>query len=76
MPRIRFVRGVVFDGEQRGPGEEAEVSDKWASILCDGYKDAVRVDGSEAPKLTGMTVKDSLQDRVPTVAHRDPVRKK
>ena len=76
MPKIRFLRGVVVDGEQYGAGKEAEVSDRMARVLCDGYKDAVRIDGSEAPTHTGMTVKDSMLDHRPQVAVCDPVRKK
>ena len=71
MPRIRFVKGVIWKGEGVGPGFEAEVSDKEAQILCDGYKDAVRIDGGEAPKRTGMTVEDVIH-RDPVAEHRDP----
>jgi hypothetical protein len=76
MPRVRFVRGTIWKGEGVSPGHEAEVTERDAYALCEGYKDAVRVDGSEAPKPTGMTTKDVIVDRQVTANHRDPVRKK
>jgi hypothetical protein len=75
MPKIQFVRGVIWNGEGRTPGEIVEVNQHDAMILCDGYKDAVRVDGSEAPKPTGMTTKDVIVDRQVVASHRDPKRK-
>jgi hypothetical protein len=69
MPRVRFVRGVVWNKEPRGAGEEHELSEREARIVCDGYKDAVRID-SESPAPTGMTVRDSMVERVPRMTTR------
>jgi hypothetical protein len=75
MPKVRFIRGIVFQGEPVGPPMEMEVSDRDAQILCEGYKDAVRIDG-EAPKPASMTTKDVIVDRQVTASNRDPSRKK
>jgi hypothetical protein len=75
MPTVRFIRSVVWKGEGVHPGSIAEVTEQEAYAVCEGYKDAVRVDGSEAQKPTGMTTKDVIVDRQVTAQHRDPKRK-
>jgi hypothetical protein len=76
MPTVRFIRSVIWKGEGVHPGTTVEATEQEAYALCEGYKDAVRIDGSEAPKPTGMTTKDVIVDRQVVASHRDPVRKK
>lgn len=71
MPRIRFVRGVIWNKEPRGVGEEHDVTEREAFMLCEGYKDAVRITG-EAPQSSGMTVREQIVTRDPVAEHRDP----
>lgn len=73
MPQVQFVRGTIWNREPREPGEVAEVSERDAYILCDGYKDAVRIDGAAPKAPTGMTVREQIQTRDPVAEHRDPV---
>ncbi len=72
MPLVRFIRGCVWGGEGRGPGDEVEVTDKEALILCDHYKDAVRVDGKQMV-VQAMTTRQEIETRDPVAEHRDPV---
>ncbi len=74
--RIRFLRGIVFRGHPVGPGEEADVTPREAFLLVEGYKDAVRVDGStRRPVATTANVLDGVEvvHGDGTVEHRDPV---
>jgi hypothetical protein len=75
MPTVRFIRSVIWKGEGVHPGTTVEATEQEAYALCEGYKDAVRIDGSEAPKPTGMTTKDVIVDRQVQAVHRDPKRK-
>jgi hypothetical protein len=43
-------------------------------MFCDGYKDAVRIDG-ETPKSRGMTATEVIEQRDPVAEHRDPMAK-
>ena len=76
MERIRFVRSVVFKGEHVGPGQEVNVTAREAFLMVEGYKDAVRVDGS-ARKAVSTTV--HVPDGLDVIhgdgdaEHRDPV---
>jgi len=72
MPRIRFVNGVVWGEVARAVGEEIDVTDREAFILCEGYKDAERVDGTKRVALPQADL-NVIQTRDPVAAHRDPV---
>jgi hypothetical protein len=66
MPHIRFLRGTNFrKGESVGAGDVREATDAEARMFCEGYGDAVRVDG-DPPPVRGMTTQGV------DVEHRDP----
>jgi len=74
MSVIRFIRGTVWKQDVVNVGDQIEVTEREAILLCDGWKKAERVDG-EAPAPRGMTVRDEIQTRDPVAEHRDPVAK-
>lgn len=74
--RIRFTNGIVFRGESVAPGDEADVTPREAFLLCEGYKDAVRVDGTgrKATSTTAnLTEGLEIVHGDPAAEHRDPV---
>ena len=72
MPRIRFIRGTNFrPGDAVGEGDERDCSEGEARMFCDGYKDAVRIDGEPKP-TRGMTANEVIEQRDPVAEHRDP----
>lgn len=73
LEHIRFLRGVMFRGESRAPGDEMDVTPREAFTLVEGYHDAERVDGSSR-KATASTVGDALEvvHGDPVAEHRDP----
>ena len=72
MPRVRFTRGVVWNGDHKNPGDEADVSEREAFVLCEGYKKAVRIDGKEMVARHSGPVEEVVETRDPTADHRDP----